>query len=91
MGGRPVIITTCVRCSKLIRLAGPNWNADDGSTRCPGEGNEYEFHIPRMKYLILEEVWKAMVAADAEFRNTATKKDYIQFISEFVVQREGHP
>lgn len=83
-----MILTTCFRCKSLIRLSGPNWTADDGSTRCPGEGNEYEFHIPTMKFLILEQVWKAMLAADSQFQGTATKREYMQAIQDFVIAPE---
>lgn len=82
-----MILTTCFRCKKLIRLSGPNWTADDGGTRCQ-QGEDYEFHIPSMKFLILEQVWNAMLAADREFRNTATKQEYIKSIVDFVVSPE---
>lgn len=77
-----MILTTCFRCHKLIRLSGTNWTGDDGSTRCPGEGNEFEFHIPPMKFLILEQVWNEMTITDRETRNTSTKRDYMLAITE---------
>lgn len=85
-----MIITTCFRCQKLIRLSGPHWTADDGSTRCPGEDNEYAFHLPPMKFLILEQVWNSMADTDRETRNTSTKQEYMRGIADsFAAEMPG--